>query len=70
MFAEQRHAQVVDRHLLGEFECAADDVVGIDGPAFASLTLIGGGVFFFLGPLPLNNFCFLGLLVVFARNHN
>ena len=42
VLAQQRHAQVVDRYLLREFECAADDVVGVDGPAFASLTLIGG----------------------------
>src|SRR5271163_602250 len=40
VFAEQGHAQVVDRNLLCEFECAADDVIGIDGPAFAPLPLV------------------------------
>ena len=41
VFAEQRHAQVVYRHLLREFECATDDVIRIDGSAFAALTLVG-----------------------------
>src|ERR1700741_4860329 len=44
VLAEQRHAQVVYRYLFREFECAADDVIGIEGPAFASLTLISGSV--------------------------
>jgi hypothetical protein len=42
MLAEQRHGQVVDAHLLGELERTLDDVVGIDGPALASLTLLSG----------------------------
>ena len=42
MFAKQWHAQVVYRYLFREFECATYDVVGIDGPAFTSLTLVGG----------------------------
>jgi hypothetical protein len=42
MLAEQRHAQVIDRDLFSEVERTADDVVGIDGSAFAPLTLLRG----------------------------
>jgi len=42
VLAEQRHAQVVDANVLCELERALDDVVGIDGPALASLTLLSG----------------------------
>ena len=42
VLTEQRHAQVVDADLFRKLECALDDVVGIDGPALASLTLLSG----------------------------
>ena len=34
--------KIVDADVFGELERALDDVVGIDGPAFAPLTLLGG----------------------------
>ena len=57
VLAEQRHAQVVDADLLGELECAVDDVVGIDGPALASLTLLGGCLLGHGGHLHHNHCC-------------
>src|SRR3954447_2516544 len=42
MLAQQRHAQVVDGHLVGELERAVDDVLGIDRTAFAPLAFVGG----------------------------
>jgi hypothetical protein len=42
VLAQQRHAQVVDTNLLGQLEGALDDVVGVDGAAFATLSLFGG----------------------------
>ena len=42
MLAQQRHAEVVDADLLGKFERALDDVVGVDGAALATLSLLGG----------------------------
>jgi hypothetical protein len=60
MFAEQGHAQIVNRYLFREFECAADDVIGIDGPAFTPLTLIGDCLLCHSGHLHQNVSCACG----------
>src|SRR5690606_15334233 len=52
MLTQQWHAQIVDRNLFGEFECARDDILRVERATFTSRALRRGSLLRHLDPLP------------------